>query len=114
MEFINRLIGALFRVVLMLTGLVFVAGLLLVAMMALALSMLWSLITGQKHPVTMVWSRFRQTQDAVWRASQRGRPTTGSSQDTGESASRRHAIDDVVDVEDISATRSKPPQDQAP
>ena len=47
MEFINRLIGALFRVVLMLTGLVFVAGLIVVAMMALALSMLWSLITGQ-------------------------------------------------------------------
>ena len=114
MEFINRLIGALFRVVLTLTGLVFVAGLLLVAMMAFALSMLWSVITGQKHPVTMVWSRFPQTQDAVWRASQRGRSATGSSQDASESASRRHAIDDVVDVEDISATRSKPPHDQAP
>jgi len=76
MEFINRLIGALFRIVLMLTGLVFVAGLMLLAITALALSLLWSLITGKRHPVTMVWSRFRQTQDAVWRASQGARTRT--------------------------------------
>lgn len=114
MEFINRLIGALFRIVLMLTGLVFVAGLVLVAMMALALSFLWSLITGQKHPITMVWSRFRQTQDAVWRASQRGRSATGSPHDTDEGPTRHRAIDDVVDVEDISATRNKSQRDNAP
>jgi uncharacterized iron-regulated membrane protein len=108
MEFINRLIGALFRIVLMLTGLVFVAGLMLLAITALALSLLWSLITGKRHPVTMVWSRFRQTQDAVWRASQGGRTRTET---RAEGSSPRRAADDVVDVEDISATRIKPPQD---
>jgi hypothetical protein len=108
MEFINRLIGALFRIVLMLTGLVFVAGLMLLAITALALSLLWSLITGKRHPVTMVWSRFRQTQDAVWRASQGARTRTET---RAEGSSPRRAADDVVDVEDISATRIKPPQD---
>jgi len=108
MEFINRLIGALFRIVLMLTGLVFVAGLMLLAITALALSLLWSLITGKRHPVTMVWSRFRQTQDAVWRASQGARTRTETRAD---GSSPRRAADDVVDVEDISATRIKPPQD---
>jgi len=108
MEFINRLIGALFRIVLMLTGLVFVAGLMLLALTALALSLLWSLITGKRHPVTMVWSRFRQTQDAVWRASQGARTRTETRAD---GSSPRRAADDVVDVEDISATRIKPPQD---
>ena len=108
MEFINRLIGALFRIVLMLTGLVFVAGLMLLAITALALSLLWSLITGKRHPVTTVWSRFRQTQDAVWRASQGGRTRTETRAD---GSSPRRAADDVVDVEDISATRIKPPQD---
>ena len=108
MEFINRLIGALFPIVLMLTGLVFVAGLMLLAITALALSLLWSLITGKRHPVTMVWSRFRQTQDAVWRASQGARTRTET---RAEGSSPRRAADDVVDVEDISATRIKPPQD---
>ena len=108
MEFINRLIGALFRIVLMLTGLVFVAGLMLLAITALALSLLWSLITGKRHPVTMVWSRFRQTQDAAWRASQGGRTRTET---RAEGSSPGRAADDVVDVEDISATRIKPPQD---
>ena len=77
MQFINNLIGAMFRVVFMLAGLVFVAGLVMVALVALVLSMLWSLLTGRRHPISVVWTRFRQTQDAVWRASRRQGPAGG-------------------------------------
>ena len=109
MDFINSLIGILFRLVLMAAGLVFVAGLVVVAMFALALSFLWSLVTGQRHPVSVVWSRFRQTQDAVWRASQRGRAggegASPFAKPGPQAAQPKAANDDVVDVVDLQASR---------
>jgi hypothetical protein len=117
MQFINNLIGAMFRVVFMLAGLVFVAGLVMVALVALVLSMLWSLLTGRRHPISVVWTRFRQTQDAVWRASRRQGPAGGASAPTWDTngtsagAATRAANDDVVDVVDLSKNRFTPPKD---
>ncbi|MDP4608049.1 MAG: hypothetical protein NWS83_02890 [Burkholderiaceae bacterium] len=110
MNFINSLIGILFRLVFMAAGLVFVAGLVVVAVFALALSFVWSLVTGQRHPLSVVWGRFRQTQDAVWRASQRGpgaaRGGAGPfSRPGAQAAQPKAANDDVVDVVDLQATR---------
>lgn len=119
MDFINSLIGILFRLVLMAAGLVFVAGLVVVAMFALALSFVWSLVTGQRHPVSVVWGRFRQTQDAVWRASQRrqaggaGDGASPFSKPGSQTAQPKAANDDVVDVVDLQASRLRD-EDKAP
>ncbi|UFS55964.1 hypothetical protein LN050_09395 [Comamonadaceae bacterium M7527] len=117
MDFFNSLIGILFRLVLMAAGLVFVAGMVVVAMFALALSFVWSLVTGQRHPVSVVWGRFRQTQDAVWRASQRrrggGDGANPFSKPGPQTAQPKAANDDVVDVVDLQASRLRD-EDQAP
>lgn len=108
MQLINSLISILFRLVLMVTGLIFVAGLVVVAMFALILSFLWSLITGQRHPISVVWSRFRQTQDAVWRASKRGGNGASPFSKQGPQAAQPTAAnDDIVDVEDLQTRRLK-------
>jgi hypothetical protein len=82
--------------------------LVVVAVFALILSFLWSLITGQRHPISVVWSRFRQTQDAVWRASKRGGNGASPFSKQGPQAAQPTAAnDDIVDVEDLQTTRLK-------
>ncbi len=103
MDLINQLFAFFFRALLLVVGLVFVLGLMALASVFLLVAMLWSLITGQKHPVHVVWQRARSTRDQVWRASRdggfarRGRQT--AAQDVPE---RPVDAAQITDVQDIS------------
>ena len=102
MDLINQLFAFFFRTFLLVVGLVFVLGLMALASVFLLVAVVWSLITGQKHPVQVVWQRARSTRDQVWRASRGGRFGQVPVSDAHET---HVETSDVTDVQDISAKR---------
>ena len=99
MDVLNQIFALVFRLFLAVIGAVFVLGLMALAVVFLVVALIWSAITGQKHPVQQVWARARSTQQQVWQAS-RGRRNSGES--TGGSARTGEVLQDVTDVQDVS------------
>jgi hypothetical protein len=108
MDVLNQLFAFFFRALLLVVGVVFVVGLMSLAMVFLVVAMLWSLITGQKHPVHVVWQRARSTREQVWRASRGEGRFGGASRRSGPvSDAQETSVDasDVTDVRDLSQRR---------
>lgn len=100
MDLINQLFAFFFRALLLVVGLVFVVGMMALASVFLLLALIWSVLTGQKHPVHVVWQRTRSTRDQVWQASRRARPFGQSS--VSEARETQSKPSDITDVQDIS------------
>jgi hypothetical protein len=102
-EFINSLFSFFFRALLLVVGVVFLLGMMALVSVFLLLAVLWSLLTGQKNPVNVVWSRARTTQQQVWRASRGGgfgaRPTHHE-EVVPEVPPQK--LGDITDVQDVS------------
>jgi uncharacterized membrane protein len=102
MDAMNQIFALVFRLFLAAIGAIFVLGLMALAVVFLLAALLWSAITGQKHPVQQVWARARSTQQQVWRASGGGR---WRSDPAGNTVHKDGAIQDVTDVQDVSEKR---------
>lgn len=102
MDLINQLFAFFLRAFLLVVGMVFVLGLMAFAALFLLVAVVWSLITGKKHPVHVVWQRARSTRDQVWRASRGG---GFGRKDTAETNESRRALADITDVQDLSDKR---------
>ncbi len=105
MQVLTQMFAWVFRLFLLVIGALFVAGLMTLAMVFLVVALLWSAVTGQKHPAQQVWARARATQQQVWRqASRAERGGTGSAR---SSASKQtdDRLQDVTDVQDLSDKR---------
>lgn len=102
MEFINSLFAFFFRAFLLVIGMVFLLGMMAFVAVFLLVAVVWSLLTGQKHPVNVVWSRARSTQQQVWRASRGGGFGSATSHTTEQSSASSQRLDDITDVQDVS------------
>jgi hypothetical protein len=104
MELINSLFSFFFRALLLVVGTVFLLAMMALVAVFLLVAVLWSLITGQKHPVHVVWSRARSTQQQVWRASRGGGvgPSPQRSEDARPETPQHQQLDDITDVQDLS------------
>ena len=87
--FLSQFLRFVLKLVLAALGLIFVLSLLAAALIALVLSLFWSLLTGRKPAPTMVFGRFQRfSPRGLW-------PATSSDNDAQPAAGRS----DVVDVE---------------
>ena len=107
MEFINSLFAFFFRAFLLVIGAVFVMGLMAFVAVFLLVAVVWSLLTGQKHPVNVVWSRARSTQQQVWRASRGGGFGATPGQAPEPTSAPSPQLDDITDVQDVSDRKSR-------
>lgn len=104
MDMLNQMFALVFRLFLAMIGAVFVLGLMALALVFLVVALIWSAITGQKHPVQQVWARARSTQQQVWQASRGRRDRAGAAPSNTRTGD---ALQDVTDVQDVS-DKSKP------
>ncbi|MFS8087385.1 MAG: hypothetical protein ACMG6H_17270 [Acidobacteriota bacterium] len=88
-QFIHRLFGAAFKLVLAVAAAVFLLSLLVAALVVVLAVTLWSLLTGRRPAPARVFGQFRQASERY----------TGRSWPGGRSAGpRAGGADDIVDV----------------
>ena len=97
-QFINRLFGAAFKLLLAVAAAVFLLSLLAAALVVVLGVTLWSLLTGRKPAPARVFGQFRQASERY----------TGRSWPGGASAgTRAGGADDIVDVPVREVTEGK-------
>jgi len=100
-NFLGRLLAGAIKLLLVLAASVFVVGFLLVALVAVVLVSLWSLVTGRKPAPVVLFTRMREQSkrytQGVWPGAARGEPPA-----------------DVVDIQATEVTDVSPPGAKTP